>query len=221
MSKTVTFLFIIALFGCSLAISLKSHLAVSHKSKCAALDAKSSFNSTVQADPDAHPANYAVWLSNPIDCSTDEPYLAGAVKSDGSSNWTFSKLEGVNNTFSVFGPFITCPSKYLTVSTNCDDTYVTTGDNVDCASLAHTWTATAVANRTGFYTLKSYARTSCSKTFLSAGYDDGSLVLVEKDDGSGRQHWKLPGWPVDEDLSRLNDVTSKAATKPSGRKARF
>jgi len=202
-------------------MSIKSHLKVVSKSsiKCLSFASGSSFNSTVQADASAHADGYPTWLSDPSDCSTDVPYLSSIVKQDLSSNWTFAKLENRDDVYSVFGTYVSCSSNYLTVSLNCDDTYVTSGDAVDCATLSHIWAVKAVDNRTGYYTLSSSARKDCSKGVLSAGFNDTTLVLVEKDDGSGRQQWKLPGYPA-EDLTQLNDVTSKQA-KPSGRKTRL
>ena len=182
-----------------------------------------SFNTTVQNDPAAHPSTTATFLDLPTSCKDNNLKFALTNASDGSSLWSFAKFRSENDTFAIWNPSSLCPSNYLAVSVACDDLYVTSINKADCEAFSFVWIVKPVENRLGFFTLTNYHRKKgeCSKTLLSTGYDDESLYLTDVDDGSGRQHWLLPQVPIDDDLSRLNDVTSKNATKPSGRKRGF
>ena len=215
------------LFVGTLSTSLSSRTLVHALTKttfCSSLSmSATSFNTSVQNDPAAHPSTEATFLGLPTSCKDNNLKFTLTNESDGSSLWSFAKFRSENDTFAIWNPSSLCPSNYLAVSVACDDLYVTSINKAECEAFSYVWVVKPVSNRIGYFTLTNYHRKQgeCSKTLLSVGYDDGSLYLTDVDDGSGRQHWLLPQVPADEDMSRLNDVTSKNSTKPSGRKSRF
>lgn len=208
MSHLASFLFLCFLLLIAHSSLLKSQLKSSSIS--------ASFNSSVQSDPTSHSSSSLTWLSIPSGCKSPSPLLF----SSAGYNWTFALYQSLNDTFELSQPLFNCSSRYLAASTSCDDLYVTTITSSHCDELSHVWVVNEVSTRSGYYTMTNYARKGkdCLNSLLSTS-NDGTLYLTDVDDGSGKQHWLLPGVP--KDVSLLNDVTSSgttASTRPSGKK---
>lgn len=225
MANLASLLFLLSLlFVGTLSTSLSSRTlfqALTKTTSCSSLSiSATSFNTSVQNDPAAHPNSTATYLGLPTSCKDNNLKFTLTNATDGSSLWSFAKFQSENDTFAIWNPSSLCPSNYLAVSVACDDLYVTSINKADCQAFSYVWIVKPVTNRIGYFTLTNYHRKQgvCSKTLLSTGYDDESLYLTDVDDGSGRQHWLLPQVPPEEDMSLLNDVTSKNSTRPSGRK---
>lgn len=208
-------IFLGVLFISSSSLSVKTKL----KSK-SRVSSSSSFSSTIQQYPSSQEANYENYVGVYEECKYVLPKFSSAARDDGYDTWYFEKVDDEqNDTYRISVTTRNCPSHYLAVSLECEDTYVELKNKTGNAYISTIFRVNAISSTENSFLIKSYAREeSCETLFVSREKNGSILELVESDSGSGTEHWLIPSFPVvsaSNNLQSTTTVKGKKSTKSS------